>query len=165
MLVILHIVDISHLWPLNPWFSLSFILHLWRVIQVLPKLMNRSNIHFLGMVWNRTFAPLWSNVILVNAMGERLENLVAHSNCFHFHLLFGWIFVWISLLAYPNQQIHHSSFFSCLIRKESDLETYLRCFSSNKQRWWVQRLPLAKCWYNTSYHTSSRMTPLEAVHR
>jgi hypothetical protein len=44
------------------------------------------------------------------------------------------------------------------------LETYLRCFASEKQHQWAQWLPLAKWWYNTSYHTTARMTPFEAVY-
>jgi hypothetical protein len=44
------------------------------------------------------------------------------------------------------------------------LETYLRCFASKKQNQWAQWLPLAEWWYNTSYHTTTRMTPFEAVY-
>jgi hypothetical protein len=44
------------------------------------------------------------------------------------------------------------------------LETYLRCFSSEKKNQWAQWLPLAEWWYNTSYHTTTRMTPFEAVY-
>jgi hypothetical protein len=44
------------------------------------------------------------------------------------------------------------------------LETYLRCFSSEKQHQWAQWLPLAKWWYNTTYHTTTRMTPFEAIY-
>jgi hypothetical protein len=44
------------------------------------------------------------------------------------------------------------------------LETYLRCFSSEKQHQWAQWLPLAEWWYNTSYHTATRMTPFEVVY-
>jgi hypothetical protein len=44
------------------------------------------------------------------------------------------------------------------------LETYLRCFSSEKKHQWAQWLPLAKWWYNTSYHTATHMTPFEAVY-
>ena len=44
------------------------------------------------------------------------------------------------------------------------LETYLRCFSSERQNLWAQWLPLAECWYNTSYHTTTRMTPFEALY-
>ena len=44
------------------------------------------------------------------------------------------------------------------------LEIYLRCFASEKQNQWAQWLPLAEWWYNTSYHTTTRMTPFEAVY-
>ena len=44
------------------------------------------------------------------------------------------------------------------------LETYLRHFSSEKQNQWVQWLPLAEWWYNTSYHIATHMTPFEVVY-
>jgi hypothetical protein len=44
------------------------------------------------------------------------------------------------------------------------LETYLHCFASDKQHQWVQWLPLAEWWYNTSYHTTTKMTPYEMVY-
>jgi hypothetical protein len=45
------------------------------------------------------------------------------------------------------------------------LETYLSCFSLEKQNQWAQWLPLVEWWYNTSYHTATRMTPFEVVYR
>eukprot|EP00253_Pinus_taeda_P019607 PITA_19607 len=44
------------------------------------------------------------------------------------------------------------------------LETYLRCFTSEKQHLRVQWLPLAEWWYNTNYHATTKMTPYEAVY-
>jgi hypothetical protein len=44
------------------------------------------------------------------------------------------------------------------------LETYLRCFSSEKKNKWAQWLPLIEWWYNTSYHIVTCMTPFEAVY-
>ena len=44
------------------------------------------------------------------------------------------------------------------------LETYLRCFVSHKQKQWSLWLHWAEYWYNTSYQTSTRMTPFEAVY-
>lgn len=44
------------------------------------------------------------------------------------------------------------------------LETYLRCFTSEKQHLWVQWLPMAEWWYNTNYHATTKMTPYEAVY-
>ena len=43
------------------------------------------------------------------------------------------------------------------------LETYLRCFASEKQNQWAQWLPLVEWWYNTSYHTTTHMNPFEVV--
>jgi len=44
------------------------------------------------------------------------------------------------------------------------LETYLRCFTSEKQHLWVKRLPLAEWWYKTNYHATTKMTPYEALY-
>ena len=44
------------------------------------------------------------------------------------------------------------------------LETYLRCFTFEQQHQWEKWLSLAEWWYNTSYHTTSKMTPYEAVY-
>jgi hypothetical protein len=44
------------------------------------------------------------------------------------------------------------------------LESYLRCFSSERKNQWAQWFPLVEWWYNTSYHTATRMTPLEVVY-
>jgi hypothetical protein len=35
---------------------------------------------------------------------------------------------------------------------------------STRKNQWAQRLPLAKWWYNTSYHVATRKTPFEAVY-
>jgi hypothetical protein len=39
------------------------------------------------------------------------------------------------------------------------LEGYLRCFVSDKQTQWFKWLPLVEWWYNTSFHTATKMTP------
>jgi hypothetical protein len=44
------------------------------------------------------------------------------------------------------------------------LETYLRCFSSERKNQQAQWLPLVEWWYNTYYHTTTHMTPFEAVY-
>ena len=44
------------------------------------------------------------------------------------------------------------------------LETYLHCFTSEQQHQQEKWLPLAEWWYNTSYHTASKMTPYEVVY-
>jgi hypothetical protein len=44
------------------------------------------------------------------------------------------------------------------------LEGYLRFFVSDKQTQWFKWLPLAEWWYNTSFHTATKMTPFMALY-
>jgi hypothetical protein len=44
------------------------------------------------------------------------------------------------------------------------LEGYLHCFVSDKQTQWFKWLPLAEWWYNTSFHTTTKMTPFMALY-
>ena len=44
------------------------------------------------------------------------------------------------------------------------LDGYIHCFVSNKQTQWVNWLPLAEWWYNTSFHTAAKMTPFMALY-
>ena len=43
------------------------------------------------------------------------------------------------------------------------LEQYLRVFSSDRPHRWVEWLPLAEFGFNTSFHTSLKLTPFEAL--
>jgi ferritin-like metal-binding protein YciE len=44
------------------------------------------------------------------------------------------------------------------------LEGFLRCFVSSWQKKWVQWIPLAEFWYNTTVHSSLGKTPFEAIY-
>ena len=44
------------------------------------------------------------------------------------------------------------------------LETYLRSFVTDKQNKWLQWIHLMEWWYNTMYHTSTKMTPFQALY-
>ncbi|KAF7152525.1 hypothetical protein RHSIM_Rhsim01G0093500 [Rhododendron simsii] len=44
------------------------------------------------------------------------------------------------------------------------LETYIRCMTGDKPKSWVQWLPLAERWFNTTYHTSTHLTPYQAIY-
>uniref|UniRef100_A0A2N9EMM8 RNA-directed DNA polymerase n=1 Tax=Fagus sylvatica TaxID=28930 RepID=A0A2N9EMM8_FAGSY len=44
------------------------------------------------------------------------------------------------------------------------LEHYLRAFAADKPSLWVEWLPLAEYWFNTNYHTSTKLSPFEALY-
>jgi hypothetical protein len=44
------------------------------------------------------------------------------------------------------------------------LEHYLRAFVADKSSLWVEWLPLAEYWFNTNYHTSTKLSPFEALY-
>lgn len=44
------------------------------------------------------------------------------------------------------------------------LESYLRCFTSERPSSWSSWLSMAEFWYNTSFHTSLGITPHEALY-
>jgi hypothetical protein len=76
---------------------------------------------------------------------------------------------WKELFKLQGTQLHLSTTYHPQTDSQTEvvnecLETYLRCFASEKQHQWAQWLPIAKWWYNTSYHTTTHMTPFEAVY-
>ena len=44
------------------------------------------------------------------------------------------------------------------------LETYLRYFVTDKKNKWLQWLHLTEWWYNSTYHTSAKMTPFQSLY-
>lgn len=44
------------------------------------------------------------------------------------------------------------------------LETFLRCFIADQPKSWVQWLPWAEYWYNTTFHMSTGTTPFHIVY-
>jgi hypothetical protein len=76
---------------------------------------------------------------------------------------------WQELFRLQGTQLHLSTTYHPQTDGQTEvvnkcLETYLRCFSSERKNQWAQWLPLAEWWYNTSYHTTTCMTPFEAVY-
>ena len=43
-------------------------------------------------------------------------------------------------------------------------EEYICCFVFDKQTQWIKWLPITEWWYNTSFDTASKMTPLMALY-
>ena len=71
---------------------------------------------------------------------------------------------WTKLFSYLGTQLAHSSSYHPQYDGKNEivntcLEGYLRCFVSDKQKQWFKWLPLVEWWYNTSFHTATKMTP------
>jgi len=91
-----------------------------------------------------------------------------HSIVFDHDPTFTSIF-WQELFKLQGTQLHLSTTYHPQTDGQTEvvnkcLEKYLRCFSSEKKNQWAQWLPLVEWWYNTSYHTTTRMNPFDAVY-
>jgi hypothetical protein len=76
---------------------------------------------------------------------------------------------WIELFSCVGTQLAHSSSYHPQSDGQTEivkkcLEGYLRCYVSDKQTQWFKWLPLAEWWYNTSFHTATKMTPFMAFY-
>jgi hypothetical protein len=76
---------------------------------------------------------------------------------------------WIELFSCLGTQLAHSSSYHPQSDGQTEivnkcLKGYLCCFVSDKQTQWFKWLPLAKWWYNTSFHTATKMTPFMALY-
>jgi hypothetical protein len=59
---------------------------------------------------------------------------------------------------------HHPESDGQTERVNQCLEQYLRCMTFSAPRKWSDWLPAAEWWYNSSYHTTIKMSPFEALY-
>jgi len=76
---------------------------------------------------------------------------------------------WTELFSCLSTHLAYSSSYHLQSDGQTDivnkcLEGYPRFFVSDKQTQWVKWLPLAEWWYNTSFHTATKMTPFMALY-
>jgi hypothetical protein len=76
---------------------------------------------------------------------------------------------WIELFSCLGTQLAHISSYHPQYDGKTEivnkcLEGYLYCFVSDKQTQWFKWLPLAEWWYNTSFHTATKMTPFMVLY-
>lgn len=78
---------------------------------------------------------------------------------------------WQSLFNQPKflLSINLSSFYHLQTdgqtkRVDHCFENYLRCMTGTHPKKWVKWLTLVEWWYNTTFHNSIKMTPLEALY-
>jgi hypothetical protein len=76
---------------------------------------------------------------------------------------------WMELFSCLGTQLAHSSLYHPQSDEQTEivnkfLEGYLRCFVSDKQTQWFKWLPLEEWWYNTSFHTETKMKPFMVLY-
>ena len=76
---------------------------------------------------------------------------------------------WTKLFSCLGTQLVHNSSYDPQSDGQTEimntcLEGYLCCFVSDKKKQWVKWLPLAERWYNTSFHTATKLTPFMALY-
>lgn len=77
--------------------------------------------------------------------------------------------VWQNLFKSLKVQLHLSTAYLPQTDGQAErvnqcLEDYLRCMCFANPKRWVHWLSLAEWWYNTSYHTSLKVTPFQALY-
>nr|GEU50102.1 retrotransposable element Tf2 [Tanacetum cinerariifolium] len=76
---------------------------------------------------------------------------------------------WKELFSLLQVQLHTSTAYHPQTDGQTEvvnrsLECYLRCMCGEKPKEWVNWIPLAKHWYNTSYHSTIKTTPYHVVY-
>jgi hypothetical protein len=141
----------------------------------LPKLGNKSVImvvvdHLSKYVHFCALQHSFTTSMVAQIFMDQVFKLhgMSHSIVFYHNPTFTSNF-WKELLKIQDTELHLSTAYHPQTDSQTEvvnkcLETYLRCFASEKKNQWAQWLPLDEWWYNTSYHTATCMTPFEVVY-
>uniref|UniRef100_A0A2N9IF31 Integrase catalytic domain-containing protein n=1 Tax=Fagus sylvatica TaxID=28930 RepID=A0A2N9IF31_FAGSY len=156
--------------PLRPWYSISM-----DFIEGLPK-SNKQNVilvvvdrltkyvHFMALAHPYTAAKVadlfMKNVFKLHGMPTSIVSDRDTAFIANF---------WQELFKIQEVELAMSSSYHPQTDGQTEvvnrsLEQYLRAFAGDKPSLWVHWLPMAEFWFNTNYHTSTKMTPFEALY-
>jgi hypothetical protein len=76
---------------------------------------------------------------------------------------------WKELFSIQGVNLHYSTTYHPQTDGQTEIvnkgiEHYLRCMTGDIPNQWARWLPLAEWWYNTNYHSATKMTPYEIVY-
>jgi len=76
---------------------------------------------------------------------------------------------WKELFNNQGVNLHHSTAYHPQTDGQTEvvnkcIEHYLRCMTGDSPTQWAKWLPLAEWWYNTNYHSATKMTPYEVLY-
>jgi len=76
---------------------------------------------------------------------------------------------WHHLMKHSGTQLHFSTAYHLQSDGQTEvvnrcLEQYLRSFAYQQPKEWSQLLPWAELWYNSSFHSSTGMSPNQALY-
>jgi len=76
---------------------------------------------------------------------------------------------WKELFSIQGVNLHYSTAYHSHTDGQTEIvnkgiEHYLRCITGDIPNQWARWLPLVEWWYNTNYHSSTKMTPYEIVY-
>jgi transposase InsO family protein len=76
---------------------------------------------------------------------------------------------WKELFSNQGVNLHHSTAYHPQTDGQTEvvnkcIEHYLWCMTGDRPNQWARWLPLAEWWYNTNYHSATKMTPYEVLY-
>ena len=76
---------------------------------------------------------------------------------------------WKEMFNIQGMDLHYSTAYHPQTDGQTEvinkcIEHYLKCMTGDHPHKWAKWLPLAEWWYNTNYHSATKMTPYEVLY-